>query len=768
MRTLITTIKTSVWMLLCLLCTISCTQEEIWNSGNQDYAGKPIQITVSGPDNYAISRAAKEPKKEFKDGDIIHISTEFTYTQNTQAADQASVVYSCLKYNGSSWTETTNPKTFTWPWNAEKATFTAYYIPAAGSYTNSSFMKPGDVTINLSDLSNSDPLYATHTDVVAGGSVYLQFNHLLTKVTFTNMEKEKVAQGQELRLVADCDDQMTFTRVEKTEGGKTIDQLVHTSSQATGYITSQCEENSSILECTFLVPAIAAKSTIKLGYKDMSPYHSLKLPADLLPEGLEAGKHYIIDVTKLADNFISDAIKEEDWNTDTAVKLDAKNVQKYLESIRDGEECSVEIDGKNTQILVTYKEMIDGKEKDVVAQIRDVEFNLVEGESFIPVNIRQNIIFQGNGHKISKVKITNTIQDDSYPDITGDITGEVCKALFGKNNGTIKNLIIEDASIEVGDTQEAYAAILTGQNAGTIENVTIKNLEIKGTSATQIGSLAGDNSYIVSNCQITGKVSITVEQSAQNASCYIGGLVGYASGESKITNCSINAADTDKQISIKGSYQNCFAGGIAGFIENQSESCVINLTINADNVSSVTKLYAGGFAGQAKGTISKATATGNISIPTTLNKDIYIGGFTGELQNGTLDDCAANGKITCAESLSTAGGMVGNMYSYTQSTAITYSSATGAITTGMGGMVGTATKGTGTLSISNSFCINDATQFIASRETNVTLDNCHQKGIEVGGSDSFTPGDATRWTNTPAIYGKDTKGTAIYYLKRNL
>lgn len=763
MRTLITTIKTSVWMLLCLLCTISCTQEEIWNAGNQDYAGKPIQITVSGPDNYAIGRAAKEPKKEFKNGDIIHISTAFTYTTGTQAADQASVVYSCLKYNGSSWTETTDPKTFTWPWNAEKATFTAYYIPAAGSYTNSSFMKPGDVTINLSDLSNSDPLYATHADVVAGGSVYLQFNHLLTKVTFTNMEEKKVTLGQELRLVADCDDQMIFTRV---ENGKTIDQLVHTSSQATGYITSQCEENSSILECTFLVPAIAAKSTIKLAYKDMSPYHSLELPKDLLPEGLEAGKHYIIDVTKLADNFISDAIKEQDWNTDGVVRLDADNVKKYLESIRDGEECSVEINGKNTQILVTYKEIIDGQEKDVVAQIKDVEFNIVEGESFTPVNIRQNIIFQGNGHKISTVKITNTIQDDSYPDVPSP-KGVACKALFGKNNGTIKNLIIEDASIKAGNTQEAYAAILTGQNVGTIENVTIKNVEIKVTSATQIGSLAGANSYIVSNCQITGKVSITVEQSTQNTSCYIGGLVGYASGESKITNCSINA-DTEKQISIKRSYQNCFAGGIAGFIENHSESCATNLTIDADNVSSVTKLYAGGFAGQAKGTISKATATGNISILTTLNKDIYIGGFTGELQNGTLDDCAANGNITCAESLSTAGGMVGNMDAYTQSTAITYSSATGTITNGMGGMVGTATKGTGTLSISNSFCINDAAQFITSGETNVTPENCHQKGIVVGGSDSFTPTDDERWTNTPAIYGKDTKDAAIYYLKRNL
>lgn len=753
-------------MLLCLLCTISCTQEEIWNAGNQDYAGKPIQITVSGPDNNAISRAAKDPKKEFKKGDIIHISTAFTYAVGT-VADQASVVYSCLTYNGSSWTET-DTKTFTWPWNAEKATFTAYYIPAAGSYTNSSFMKPGDVPINLSDLSNSDPLYATHTDVVAGGSVYLQFNHLLTKVTFTNMEKEKVTKGQELRLVAGCDDQMTFTRVEKTEDDKTTDQLVHTSSQAAGYITSQCEENSSILECTFLVPAITTKSTIKLANKDMSPYHSLELPEDLLPKGLEAGKHYIIDVTKLADNFISDAVKEEDWNTDTAVKLDADNVKKYLESIRDGEECSVEIDGKNTQILVTYKEMIDGQEKDVVAQIRDVEFNIVEG-SFTPVNIRQNIIFQGNGHKISTVKITNTIQDDSYPDVPSP-KGVACKALFGKNNGTIKNLIIEDASIEVGSTQEAYAAILTGQNGGTIENVTIKNVEIKVTSATQIGSLAGANSYIVSNCQITGKVSITIEQSAQNALCYIGGLVGYASGESKITNCSINAANTEKQISIKGSYQNCFAGGIAGFIENKSESCAtnLNLTINADNVSDVTKLYAGGFAGQAKGTISKATATGNISIPTTLNKDIYIGGFTGELQNGTLDDCAANGNITCAESLSTAGGMVGNMYAYTAPTAITYSSATGAITTGIGGMVGTATKGTGTLSISNSFCINNAAQFIASGE-NVTLENCHQNGIVVGENTSFTPaGETTRWTNTPAIYGKDTKDAAIYYLKRNL
>lgn len=777
MKTLITTIKTTAWMLLCTLCIMSCTQEEIVSGGEKDYAGKPIQIIVSGPDNHAVSRAATSAKEFFQTGDIIHVSTTFTYINGHQGNDPK-VVYACLKYDGKKWNEVTSPKTFTWPWNAESASFTAYYLPATPTAPNKDPMNYGDVKINISELNKpkteketwTDPLYASYTDIAAGSSVYLQFNHLLTKVTFTNLDKATA--GEELRLIADCGDQMIFTRIgTKPDSGNT-DELKYTFNKTAEYITGQCVDTGNTpptIEASFLLPPLTAKSAIKLAYKDMSPYHSLELPEVLLPKGLEAGKHYTIDVTKLADNFISDAVKEEDWNKNTAVDLSKEDVKKYLESIRDGEPCAVKINGTNVQILTTYEEKIDGKIKNVVAQIKDVNFPTVEGEVFTPVNLRQNIIFQGNGHKITNLKITNTIQDDANPGVTNP-RGAICKALFGKNAGTIKNLIIETASIEAGTGKdERYAAILAGENEGTIENVTIKNVTIKGSSAVAIGCLVGSNSLNIHNCHITGNVKITIDQTDTygNEQCYIGGLIGFASGESKIIDCSINAA-TEKQITIKGSYQSLFAGGMIGSLENQTEACSTNLNISIDQNVTLQKLYVGGFAGQLSGTTNKSTAIGNVTIPESLTGNLIVGGFAGELYNGSLNDCATSGNLTCASTLVTAGGLVGQMSVRPENTTIQFSSATGTTPTGIGGLVGTIQSGKGTLTISNCFCINQATAFIATEGASPT--DCHQNGIKVGTEESFTPSTPhmEQWTNTPAIYGKDEKGQTIYYLKRKL
>lgn len=780
MKTLITTIKTTAWMLLCSLCIMSCTQEEVVSSGEKNYAGKPIQIIVSGPDNHAVSRAAASAKEFFQTGDIIHVSTTFTYISSHQGNDPK-VVYACLKYDGKNWNEITSPKTFTWPWNAESASFTAYYLPATPTAPNKDPMNYGDVKINISELNKpkteketwTDPLYASYTDIAAGSSVYLQFSHLLTKVTFTNLNKATA--GEELRLIANREDQMIFTRIGTNPSEGNTDELKYTLNKTTEYITSQCVDtgntnsNGQIIEASFLLPPLAAKASIKLAYKDMSPYHSLELPEDLLPKGLEAGRHYTIDVTKLADNFISDAVKEEDWNKNTAVDLNKEDVKKYLKSIRDGEPCAVEINGTNVQILTTYEENIDGKKRNVVAQIKDVNFPTVEGKIFTPVNLRQNIIFQGNGHKITNLKITNTIQDDVNPGVTNP-QGAVCKALFGKNAGTIKNLIIETASIEAGtDKDERYAAILVGENEGTIENVTIKDVTIKGSSAVAIGCLVGSNSLNIHNCHITGKVDIAINQSEAygNEQCYIGGLIGFASGESNIIDCSINAG-TEKQIIINGRYQSLFAGGMIGSLENQAEICSTNLDINIDGNASLQKLYAGGFAGQLSGTTNKSTATGNITIPESLTGNLTIGGFAGELYNGSLSDCATSGNLTCASTLATAGGLVGQMSVRPENTTIQFSSATGTTPTGIGGLVGTIQSGKGTLTISNCFCINQATAFIATEGTSPT--DCHQNGIKVGTEESFIPSAPymEQWTNTPAIYGKDGKGKPIYYLKRKL
>lgn len=744
MKSLITTIKTGMQMLLCSIYIIACTNEEVLENNPQNYAGKAIDLVVTGPDNHAVSRAANV-KETFKKDDIIHISTTFTLI-NANKSESTSTVYSCLKYNGTKWSEH-DTKTFTWPWNATKATFTAYYIPSAGNYENKDALKQSKLSVTLSDLSQQkngeDPLTATYTDVPAGGSVYLQFNHLLSKVTFKNLDE--TAKADSFYLMVDCNKKITFTRTNE-------DKLTHTISTLSGrnFIANA---SSSDTEITFLIPELKNNTKIRLARKDMSPYHSLKIPIDFMP-----GRHYTIDITQLADNDISDSVKEEDWNADAAeVTLDATAIGKYLESIRDGKEYSY--NGK--QILITYK---DEFYHNIVAQICDVNFNNVE---FTPVNIRANIVFQGNSHKIKNLNITNAIHANA-PD---DTSGALCKALFGRNAGTIKNLVIETAKMQAGtnDDGQEYAGILTGLNEGIIENLKLQGVTIgeNATTANYIGTVTGSNRQNVSNCQVLGDIKITVAQTKTEGSVYIGGFTGSSTGAGKVTNCLVQGNDTKKSITVNGSYNICYVGGMVGLCENM-DNCTTNLNTTINGTSKIN--HAGGFAGAIENAkaVQSNTAIGDISLGQSVNAT--MGGFAGSLQNSTLHDCAASGNLSYAAT-STVGGLIGNIRCTNEATVIRYSSATGNVPADAGGFIGVTTKqdtDKGTLTIQNSFCISNADNFIKEDNITATIENCHIKGISTSDYTVSFSSSEKYWTNTPAIYGNDTNDNPIYYLKRNL
>lgn len=753
MKILTTTIKTGMWMLLCSLCIMACTQEEIVENGNpQDYAGKAIHIIVSGPNNHAVSRATTT-KETFKAGDIIHLSTTFTLKSNATDAATTSTVYSCLKYNGTAWEEY-ETTTLTWPWNATQATFTAYYIPAAGDYKNGSVLKSGTVSISLSDLSQQkdgeDPLMATYTDAPAGSSIYLQFNHILSKVTFTNLDEATA--NEEFHLIVGGNKQIKFAL---DGNGILSHQLV---TEASGYISNQCTSfgTPDVKEVTFLIPELSESAKIKLARKDMSAYHSLELP-----QALKAGKHYTIDIKMLADSYVSDAVKEEDWNKDAGeATLDADGIKKYLHSIQQGEPCTI----NNKQILITYK---DESDNHVVAQVCDVDFNNAE---FQPVNTTGNIIFQGNGHKISNLKIKNTITENGT-DNEPNKGGSICKALFGNNSGTIKNLIIDTAEMEANtDVNEKYAGILTGINNGVIDNVSIRNVTIATETthtAESVGIITGSNIQSIKNCRVSGKITISIKQTDSSKTISIGGIAGASSGTQSISNCEIQGDDDKKSISVDGNYVLCYVGGLAGQ-SKAINNCSTNLDIAIESGTTISNhLYAGGLAGSiGSKPVKNSTSTGNITIPSTLNNST-AGGFTGYLQNSTLYDCAASGDITGGTII---GGLVGNVNATAGETAIRYSSATGEVPkSGAGALIGKAEKtNPGTLVIENSFCIN-GTGFISNGQDNATISNCHLKGISTAvGGGSFIPTSGPPWTIIPAIYGKDANSNDIYYLKRTL
>lgn len=726
MKRIISTLKFTLWTMLACIFFMACTENDLVEPNE---AGNPIRLFVSGPEDSA-NNAGRAVKEEFTNDDGIHICTTFTLNDKTEKK-----AYSFLKCDNGNWVET-GTETFNWPWNAVSASFVAYYLPKAGDYQNSDKLSEdnGKITFPLSTLSQNDaePLMATHADVTAGGSVYLQFNHLFSKLTFTDLGEE-ATENEELRLIVpQSNDSWSITL--------SNNELKEESAVADEYIAGKV---SSSKDVTFLIPAIGKGSKITLAKKNMSTLHTLTLP-ETLTNGLETGKHYRISVTNLFDNFVSDDI-EEGWNEDNSVTfLNAEEIGGYLKGVSEGEDYSVIREGKTIKILVTYKEGDDH----IVAQIRDVNFNNIPFE--LPEKDLTNVKFNGNNHYIKNVTLEGVK--------TG--TGYVYKAIFGENNGEMSNLIIENVKTEVGEA-ETCLGILVGRNKGSLSNIRIKGeISLTASSNSQyIGTLTGYNDKNITNCSVTGKLTMEVAHEGSNLT-NAGGFTGYTT-TGTIKNCRVEV-ESGSGITISGNCSsNILAGGFTG--QNTSGATITGCSTNLPvNITKQGNVYAGGFTGMSSSSsnLTNCTAIGNITIPQGANAETMIaGGFVGTLGECTLNDCAAIGNLSGTINAGTkVGGFAGWADKSTNGTTIQYSSATGEVPENAGGMIGTIAEAC-TINIENSFCINGSS-FIQTGTATIT--DCHIKGKVPGQEEesNFTPSD-TKWTNTPPIYGDN-----IYYLKR--
>jgi len=181
----------------------------------------------------------------------------------------------------------------------------------------------------------------------------------------------------------------------------------------------------------------------------------------------------------------------------------------------------------------------------------------------------------------------------------GDLNGH---GLFGRNNGTIKNLGITDSYVS-GDWV--------------------------------MGGLAGsnDDAGSIDNCYFSGTLELKRE--------YGGGLVGINKGS--IT----NSYSADKVMMIKASAKyRYYLGGLVG--DNRGEIINSYSTSAVEGTSGV-----GGLAGDNSGTIKNSYSTGAV------NGHFYVGGFVGS-NNGNIINSYSAGAVTGERYV---GGFVGNAYS---------------------------------------------------------------------------------------------------------
>lgn len=172
-------------------------------------------------------------------------------------------------------------------------------------------------------------------------------------------------------------------------------------------------------------------------------------------------------------------------------------------------------------------------------------------------------IFDGNYHSITNCTVKANSFDNGFP----------YRGLFGRNDGTIKNLTLNkivclpNGLIDVmSDDVRLSAGILTGFNAGVISNCKVINSAIripvsleKAGSELNVGGLVGYTEGLIEHSFFSGGNIYGIAQSGKG-SRNIGGIVGNLSGakisESYVSLSKLNIYNSEK---IRFSL-----GGIAG------------------------------------------------------------------------------------------------------------------------------------------------------------------------------------------------------------
>ena len=214
--------------------------------------------------------------------------------------------------------------------------------------------------------------------------------------------------------------------------------------------------------------------------------------------------------------------------------------------------------------------------------------------------------FDGNGHTISGLKITQTYENSNNDPQIG---------LFTTVGGTavVKNLTLTNVDIDA-TTQASSSKVRldVGAIAGaTTDTASISNCKVSGnitvaqtattqSGRTRIGGILGYAQDKVEYCE--SKLTITVTSNNANSSagawCYVGGIVGQSI--SSVAYCVNNGTVT---VTATGTYP-AYAGGICGTNATWGiitvENCVNNGTVSAtypEENSNKPAVGAGGIIG---------------------------------------------------------------------------------------------------------------------------------------------------------------------------
>lgn len=617
--------KSKLLSLVLLITLISgCTNEFITDERKCDRNGEtlPIEFVMGvsemiNSDNTLDSRVIKD-SFEFEEGDIIHINAVFTLLDNTTVKK-----YDCLELKNGKWIsrdeEIEGGKTMSWPWDADKATFEAYYV------SHSTGILETETKRLLDELCNeADPVYAKIENVNYGGAVKLDFKHLCAKLIIKGLKEGQ----KEFWLQKDgLKDAFSLQRNKENESEESLNFKFFTADSdllkgQDNRIIGTSDGKGSV---TFYL-APGNYSNMNITYSYGVPYLMLTDIADL--GNLEGNKVYSLTIEPGAGN-VEEADEDDGWENpeEPGIELSEDEIDDLLKAIHDGTEYVTE---NGTIILV--------KENNGTVLLKNVDF---KNNNFTPKSLPNGTVFDGKYHYIKNIKGSS---------------------LFTEVNGVVRNLGIYCA--EISDEENSSAGILASKSSSSAEisNLHLINISIikRPTIINEIcdvGSLFGTNNGKIDKIRLGGKITVEVTSGNVPARVHIGGLIGQSSGY--VSDVSLLSDDNndlsinvicDCEIAELGKITggDRYVGGLVGLSTGITDNCMIKARVSSANTQGVL-IYTGGLIGMVRGT---AEGKSDVSLSNSVASCEVTGGMAFPINE------TANG-----EGRSYTGGLVGYVYS---------------------------------------------------------------------------------------------------------
>lgn len=666
----------SCFIVLCGL--LGCTDERWLENGSatENIGGIPIEFVMDFAPITPSSRADVqiEEKTEFADGDIIQVVANFykKNESNPSASDlmEDKSVCCILTYQQEGnemgkWVNNSGIPLY-WPWDADNASFSAFYYPGFDGVLDINNNKTLPVLLDSLDVT-TDPLMTKEVEVSYGNAVHLTFKHKCTRLILTDLDEvtggasysklwlentgintEEQKNAFQLELKEDKDENsekgkylfdFQFVKEEDNNdrvliGGKTID------------IT----DGSKAL-VLYLPPGDYSK--VSLTRRFGRPLFSWDKVEQL--EDLEEGNSYTVSLGDLLGNIIID--DDEEWWTDEEYipTEDDKefNLQDFLNCIGDGNSYSYRRDGEE---IVVLQEV----DNNYLLLMENIDFKNYNFES---VDVEGTTTLDGNGHFFKNVR----------------------KNVFGTVNGHILNLGITDSNADKVSLQSgAYQfGILARESRGNVDGIRLNNIsinvtELKGKGPFVVGSLVGNNlTSPMTNVEMNN-IKVEVNASVDDEVLMMGGLVGQNGDGASLENVSMFG---DDKISVTNNAElkngNVYTGGLVGVSASSIINCKVRVDVDAGEATGLY-VYTGGLVGsmrnpndtpiifrdshnegEIRGGICNGIIDPNNSGTVASTGHSATGGLIGYSLNSDIYNCMVSGKVSSEIEEST---IIGGVY----------------------------------------------------------------------------------------------------------